>query len=162
MKVEAPGSFEAVFAGRLRSELDAIPVRSFGAWPVMRRTRRIAFASAAAAAIGAALILGAVGAFAYGSPGVWVQNVVNSFHARPDRHSNGLPPGTELTPSAAPIPSTPAPIERESPSPGPPEHESPEPTSPSHSTGGESPEPGDGSHSPPPPGTSSPSPPPDE
>jgi hypothetical protein len=160
MNVEVPGSFEAAFAARLSSELDEVPVRRLGAWPVMRRTRRITFVSAAAFAVAAALLLGTLGALAYGSPGALVQTVVNSFGPRPDHHFNGIAPTPETTPSPSVEPVQPLPVERESPSPGQTEHESPEPTQPTRPTGGESPGPHDGGSSPSP--RPSGSPPPDE
>ena len=159
MKVEAPGWFESAFAARLRSELDAIPVQSVGPWPVMRRARPIAFATAALVAIGAALIVGAVGVFAYGP---WVQGAVQSFGGgfHHERHSTGdersPEPSPEITPSvsASPVQT------RQSPSPTPREHESPEPTDRAEPSGGESPEPRGGTASSA--RTSSPAPPPDE
>jgi|GEM_PF-5442168 len=151
VQVPRPGSFETALGARLRAELDALPVSPLRAWPVMRRTRRIAFATAAAVAVASALLIGAVGAFAYGSPGVWVQNVAHNFQPRQPEHDRTVVgPAPEASPTTTVTPSRPPPIERQSPGPGSGEHESPEPTRPS---GGESPEPREGS---------SPSPPPDE
>lgn len=155
VEVPVPGSFEAAFAARLRRELDGLPVRPLQYWPVARRTRRIAFATLAAAAVGAALVLGAVGAFAYGQPGVWLQDVV---HSVTERQPQPAPPVVVASPKPTPSPGeheSPAP-ERETPAPTSGEHESPAPGS-----GGEreSPEPRTGTGGG---GGSSPSPPPDE
>ena len=146
VEIPGPGSFEAAFAARLRADLDALSVRPPSSWPVMRRPPRIAFATVAAVAVAAALLVGAVGAFAYGSP--IVQDFVRSLHLQPPAQ---LQPAVGPQHTASPARTTPAktpPTERETPEPTSSHHESPEPTG---SGGRESPEPREGSSTSPPP-----------
>jgi hypothetical protein len=130
-----PGSFEAAFASRLRAELDAMRVWLPAATPAPRRARSAALASAAAFAVGCALLLGTVAAFASGSPNpkVWISEAEKSI---------GIPPGgSEPSSGAEPIwtptpepsdspPAQPVRGEPESAAPSAPERESPHPESP--------------------------------
>jgi hypothetical protein len=133
MDVEgSEGAFEQALARRLRAELDALYVAAPAARPQPVRTMRLAFGSAAAIAVGAALLLGTVAVFASGSPDprVWLRQA---------QHSLGVPlvgehsPMTVQSPEDSPQPAAAAPAsagEHESPAPAGPEHESPEPALP--------------------------------
>lgn len=139
------GAFEQVLAGRLRDELDALYVAAPAARPTAVRGMRLAFGSAAAIAVGAALLLGTVAVFASGSPDprVWLKQAQHSLGVpMVGEHS---PMTVQSSPDTSSEPSEAGPAssdEHESPLPAGAEHESPEPSRPEAS---QSPDAGAGS-----------------
>lgn len=124
-------AFERALGARLRDELDAISIAVPASRPQPIRALRLAFGVAAAIAVGAALLLGTVAAFAAGSPDprVWLKQAQHSYGAPLiGEHSPMAAPSTP-EPSAEPQSAAPAaPGEHESPSQAGTEHESPEPS----------------------------------
>jgi hypothetical protein len=127
------GGFEQVLARRLRDELDALHVEAREARPRPVRGMRLAFGSAAAIAVGAALLLGTVAVFASGSPDprVWLRQAQHSLGVpMVGEHS---PMTVQSSPETSPEPSDSHSVsggEHESPTPAGTEHESPEPSRP--------------------------------
>lgn len=127
-------SFEAAFATRLRYELDSMHIWVPAAIPMSRRARPAALASATALAVGCALVLGAVAAFASGSPNpkVWIREAEQTIGIPPtgsEPSQEGAAPASTATPEPTEA-SSPAGGEKESTSPTAPEQESPNPESP--------------------------------
>ncbi len=123
--------FERELARRLRSELDALPVRAPAASPAARRLRPLAFVSAVALAVGGVLAVGSVAAVASGSPNprVWVHQAEQTLGLAPaDATPGELIERAGPSPEASESPASAASPEGEAPaSPGG-ERESPEPS----------------------------------
>ncbi len=101
--------------------------------PMARRPRPAAFMYGAALAVGCALVLGTVAAFASGSPNpkVWIREAEQTIGI-PSTVSAPSPDGAAPESTATPeeSPAAPSGGERESTSPSAPEQESPHPESP--------------------------------
>ncbi|MGA7911551.1 MAG: hypothetical protein WCC30_08410 [Candidatus Dormiibacterota bacterium] len=128
-----PDSFEAAFASRLRDELDSMQVWVPVTRPAASRLRPAAFASFVALAVGCALVLGTVAAFASGSPNpkVWIRQAEQTIGIPPTGSQPsqvGAGPASTATPEPTEA-SPPSGGESEAPGPTAPERESPHPES---------------------------------
>lgn len=126
-------AFEQSLARRMREELDALKVAGPAARPQSVRAMRIALSSAAALAVGVALLLGTIAVFASGSPDprVWIKDAQRSLGAPLAGEHSPMNNETAAEPGSQPESVAQASAgEHDSPSPAAADHETREPARP--------------------------------